>query len=503
MNYENRKNNSSSYDLLHESANIFEDEPEHSLVGRKAWKSASRAAKHMSKHSKIVNPTLEKQIPRLLCEEIVIGKLLGTGGFNNVYALDAIQLVTEPLKSELARKICSETQQLHRTFVAKHTHRESSGDKRYAIKFLSQETVDDPERFCTGAADLVVEAKFLASLEHPNIIKLRGMAAAGTSGFASCNAMGYFLLLDGLLCTLENRLMEWKDQATKMSSNVQRNIFDRGGKKRSGFLADRLHVSFDVASALQYLHANNIICKSISHQNLLRVLCITNLTNEYIWLFSFSDRDLKPDNIGFDIRGDVKLFDFGLAKELDDTMKSGYSSDFYELSGNTGSLRYMAPEVALSEPYNLTADVYSFGLLLWQVCSLEVPYDGMSRQEHSTHVVKGSERPTLNPAWSTSVRILMKRSWEPNPSIRPSMDAIYKILKREITALRDGDDTGLENIRRRSTFVLNKDSVANPNRRVLPRQFSQKDVASQGGRRTLMEKVLEQPPSCQRQATAA
>lgn len=122
----------------------------------------------------------------------------------------------------------------------------------------------------------------------------------------------------------------------------------------------------------------------------------------------------------------------------------------------------MSPEVARCEPYNLTADVYSFGLLLWQVCSLMLPYDGMNRQDHSELVVYGNERPPLDSSWSTPLRILMKRAWEPDPSVRPSMDSIYKILRREICALRDGDDTGLEHFSRRSTFVLNRDSAANP-----------------------------------------
>jgi serine/threonine protein kinase len=160
------------------------------------------------------------------------------------------------------------------------------------------------------------------------------------------------------------------------------------------------------------------------------------------------------------IIGDVKIFDFGLAKELDPSLRHG-CTEFYELSGNTGSLRYMSPEVARCEPYNLTADVYSFGLLLWQVCSLQLPYDGMNRQDHSELVVHGNERPPLDSAWSTPLRILMKRAWEQDPLARPSMDSIYKILRREICALRDGDDTGLEHFSRRSTFVLNRDSAAN------------------------------------------
>ncbi|CAB9501500.1 Protein kinase [Seminavis robusta] len=389
-------------------------------IGRRAWKTASRAAKHMSKHSKIVNPSMEKCIPRFERGEVVLGEMLGSGGFNDVFEVARIDLVPDVSQAEHAKKISSPLQSEHRAFVSKHVYRESSQNCRYAVKFLSVDTIEDPNRFCTGAADLVVEAKFLASLNHPNIIRLRGMAAAGTSGFATMNERGYFLLLDRLQCTLESKIDDWKELDNTLSPSQKR-----------AFLADRLHVSFDVCASLEFLHSHDIIY-----------------------------RDLKPDNIGFDIRGDVKLFDFGLAKELDASMKFG-CTELYELSGNTGSLRYMSPEVARSEPYNLTADVYSFGLLLWQICSLQLPYDGMNRQDHSELVVHGNERPQLDSNWSTPLRILMKRAWEPDPLVRPSMDSIYKILKREICALRDGDESGLEHTRRRSTFVLNRPSQAN------------------------------------------
>jgi serine/threonine protein kinase len=189
---------------------------------------------------------------------------------------------------------------------------------------------------------------------------------------------------------------------------------------------------------------------------------------------------LPVTNIACPISGDVKLFDFGLAKELDPTMKNGLT-ETYQLSGNTGSLRYMAPEVAKCMPYNLSADVYSFGLLLWQICSLQLPYDGMTRQDHSELVVHGSERPPLDSNWSTPLRILMKRAWEPDPSVRPGMDSIYKILRREICALRDGDDTGLEHQRRRSTFVLNRESVA----KLELTNTAPKSGASESGKRNL------------------
>ena len=76
-------------------------------------------------------------------------------------------------------------------------------------------------------------------------------------------------------------------------------------------------------------------------------------------------RDIKPENIGFDIRGDVKVFDFGLCKNLDrDKKAEGYG---YKLTPTTGSIPFMAPEVAKGLPYDTKADVFSFSLLLWGI----------------------------------------------------------------------------------------------------------------------------------------
>ena len=125
-------------------------------IGKRAWKTASRAAKYMSKHSKIVNPSMEKCIPRFEREEVILGELLGSGGFNDVFEVKQIALIEDLNKAEHAKKISSPLQTEHRSFVAKHVFRESSQNCRYAVKFLSADTLNDPSRYCTGAADLVV-----------------------------------------------------------------------------------------------------------------------------------------------------------------------------------------------------------------------------------------------------------------------------------------------------------------------------------------------------------
>jgi serine/threonine protein kinase len=73
-------------------------------------------------------------------------------------------------------------------------------------------------------------------------------------------------------------------------------------------------------------------------------------------------RDIKLENFGFDIRGDIKVFDFGLCKSLSDNLiardDKGRAIHGYNLTPRTGSLPYMAPEVAVGMPYDTKCDVF-------------------------------------------------------------------------------------------------------------------------------------------------
>ena len=95
----------------------------------------------------------------------------------------------------------------------------------------------------------------------------------------------------------------------------------------------------------------------------------------------------------------LKLFDFGLAKELKPkycVSHPAYPGTIaYRLTGCTGSRRYMAPEVCFGEPYNESADTYSFGILAYQVASLCVPFDGYSAERHEREVLQEGRRPDL------------------------------------------------------------------------------------------------------------
>ncbi len=131
----------------------------------------------------------------------------------------------------------------------------------------------------------------------------------------------------------------------------------------------------------------------------------------------------------FDVRKDAKLFDFGLAVEFDSARH-----DKYKLTGDTGTIRYMAPEVALNEPYTEKADVFSFGILLWQILALEQPYGSLTAARIEFSVNNLGLRPKVDPAWSNALRRLLQDCFAAQPR-RPSMEVACSVLRREVNSL--------------------------------------------------------------------
>ena len=164
-----------------------------------------------------------------------------------------------------------------------------------------------------------------------------------------------------------------------------------------------LDISRELADALSYLHFACIPGATIIH------------------------RDLKPDNIGISC-GKIKLFDFGLSICV---RRRASTEEAYEMSGATGSLRYMAPEVALSLAYSEKADVYSFSIILWQIASGCVPFDSISRASFMERVVCGGMRPNLLAHWPSHFSDLLQACWHPVPEARPSFENILCTLRSQ------------------------------------------------------------------------
>lgn len=106
----------------------------------------------------------------------------------------------------------------------------------------------------------------------------------------------------------------------------------------------------------------------------------------------------------------------------------------YQLSYMTGSLRFMAPEVALAKPYNETCDIHSFSILLWTMLALEKPFKDLTREqvEFVEKVFIGGCRPPVPGNWPEQLRQLLPRGWHVDSKKRPDMNTIRGVLRQEL-----------------------------------------------------------------------
>lgn len=304
-------------------------------------------------------------LPRFEREDLEIGEMIAYGGFSNVHEIKDFKVPT---------KLDTSTP--------------------YIIKNLNPKLAFNPKKLLVGAKDLVMEAHFLSSLKHDNVIELRGWSAAGIAGFSETGrADGFFLVFDQLQETLSRRISHWRDRAKESKKG---SIIKSRTSVRMQLFAERIDVAIRIADAVEYLHSKRIIY-----------------------------RDLKPANIGFDHDGCLKIFDFGLAVELPEGTDPNST---FNLAGNTGTSRYMAVEVIRKHPYNVKADVFSFSILLWELMALVKPYDGLVGQQVKECVSVFGERPAIPRTWPTTLRRILRRGWCENLIDRPFITEVKEVL---------------------------------------------------------------------------
>jgi len=302
--------------------------------------------------------------------------------------------------------------------VGTHTRRSSQKRERkviMAMKCLRPQIRSDAEQFMIGVEDLVHETAMLASLDHPHIIKLYGRAGGCVSNSFRLSD-GYFILLDRLKDTLDDRIQRWKKSSDKKAPPSLTHI----------------KTACSIADAMSYLHSKNIIF-----------------------------RDLKPANVGFDSSGVLKLFDFGFAIGVDippksPSMCSGNSEiteESHLLYDRCGTPRYMAPEVGLELGYSLPADVYSFGILLWEICALKKPFGKVksAAEFHKTVFEKGS-RPKLGKYWPQNLTEIISNCWSSFPMERPTMSYVKSMLAAHARELSMRQNNGKDNLQKSSVF---------------------------------------------------
>lgn len=168
-------------------------------------------------------------------------------------------------------------------------------------------------------------------------------------------------------------------------------VYDYLHKQKGTFkLPTLLKVSIDISKGMNYLHQNNII-----------------------------HRDLKAANLLMDEHEVVKVADFGVARVKTQTGV---------MTAETGTYRWMAPEVIEHKPYDHKADVFSFGVVLWELLTGKLPYEYLTPLQAAVGVVQKGLRPTIPKNTPPKLAELLERCWQQDPTLRPDFTEIIDIL---------------------------------------------------------------------------
>ena len=141
---------------------------------------------------------------------------------------------------------------------------------------------------------------------------------------------------------------------------------------------------------------------------------------QFIQQSNIVHRDIKSSNCVISANDVLKICDFGLAKDLTKTKST---------DSEKGTVKWLAPEVFTEGKLSPKADIYAFGIVLWELNSCEEPYRGMRPETVMFQVGEHGIRPEIPESCIGDMRDLIVKCWDVDRDSRPDIDSVIAQLE--------------------------------------------------------------------------